>query len=142
MPWWLGKRMSYRNCSCANLSIYLTILIPYCHVTRRDYRQWLSIFDYKANDYKNNRSKCQIVDTYVRGCPRFKNSIFILRRPHKRCLMISPSKEIFWFCSKFDHKLLGTNTSLVQAVLSLVASRTRSCPRSLSLTLLKKKSKM
>ena len=55
----------------------------------------------------------------VRGCPKFKNSIFILPRPHKRCLMISPSKEIFRFCSKFDHKLLGTNTILVQAVFEL-----------------------
>ena len=53
--------------------------------------------------------------------------------------MISPSKEIFRFCYKFDHKLLGTNTILVQAVLSLAAGRTRSCPRSLSLTLIKKK---
>ena len=38
----------------------------------------------------------------------------------------------------FDHKLLGAYTSLVQAVLSLAAGRTRSCSRSLSLTLLKK----
>ena len=53
-----------------------------------------------------------------------------------------PLQKIFWFCSKFDHKLLGTYTSLVQAVLSLAAGRTRSCPRSLSLTLLNKNSKM
>ena len=49
-----------------------------------------------------------------------------------------PLQKIFWFCSKFDHKLLGTYTSLVQAVLSLAAHRTRSYQRSLSLTLLKK----
>ena len=73
---------------------------------------------------------------YIRGCWRFKNSIFISCCPHKRCLMITPSK-IFWFCSKFDHKLLRTYTSLVKAVLNLAAGRTRSCPRSLSLTLLK-----
>jgi len=47
------------------------------------------------------------------------------------------SYPLFWFCFKFDHKLLGAYTSLVQAVLSLAASRTRSCPRSLSITLLK-----
>ena len=38
----------------------------------------------------------------------------------------------------FDNKVLGTYTSLLQAVLSLAFDRTRSCPRSLSLTLLKK----
>ena len=53
-----------------------------------------------------------------------------------------PLQKIFWFCSKFEHKLLGTYTNLVQAVLSLAAGRTRSCPRCLSLTLLKIFSKM
>ena len=49
-----------------------------------------------------------------------------------------PLQKIFWFCSKFDHKLLGTYTNLVQAVLTLAADRTSSCPGSLSLTLFKK----
>ena len=53
-----------------------------------------------------------------------------------------PFQKIFWFSSKFDHKLLGTYISLVQAVLSLATCRTRSCQRSLLLTLLKFFSKM
>ena len=57
--------------------------------------------------------------------------------PTKDALWYLFQKYIFWFCSKFDHKLLGTYKSLVQAVLSLAAGRTISCPRSLSLTLLK-----
>ena len=65
-----------------------------------------------------------------------KLNIYFMPPPQKMPYDI-PFKKIFWFCSKFDHKLLGTYTSLVQAVLSLAAGRTRSCPRSLSLTLLK-----
>ena len=33
----------------------------------------------------------------VRGCPRFKNLIFISCCPHKRCLRISPSEKYFDF---------------------------------------------
>ena len=36
--------------------------------------------------------------------------------PHKRCLIISHSQQIFQLCSNFDHKIVRPLTSLVQAV--------------------------
>ena len=42
---------------------------------------------------------------------------FIWRLPPKRCLtIISLSLKRFWFCSKFDYKVVRPFTSLVQAV--------------------------
>ena len=66
------------------------------------------------------------------------SSIF-LKTPKKLSFKISHSQKIFKICFKFDHKLVRAFTTLVQAVLNLATGRTRSCPRSLSLTLLKKK---
>jgi len=66
---------------------------------------------------------------YVRGCPRFKYSIFISCLPYKRCLIISPSQKIFQFGSKLFYKSLGPFLNLVHAVLKWAIGRTRSGPR-------------
>ena len=77
---------------------------------------------------------------YIRGCPRFKFMDLILRRSTKGCQGVTLSTFCKDFFNKVSDKLLGPYTSLVQAVLSSAAGRTRSCPRSLSPTLLKKNS--
>ena len=62
----------------------------------------------------------------------------ILCRSTKGCQGVALSTLCKDFFNKVSDKLLGPYTSLMQAVLSSAAGRTRSCPRSLSLTLLKK----
>ena len=72
-------------------------------------------------------------------CPRFEYSIFTLHRPPEGCRGVL--RSTFWrnFFDRVSDRLLGSYTILVQPVLSSAVGRTRSCPRSLSLTLLKKK---
>ena len=129
----------WRKNKCTFVICRVKYILIFCKTRTFSWRNgkyfWLQVSQ-MAHDYWSQKSTCKYsaIHKYHSSLDVlhfFNFFYFILRLPYKRCLIISPSQKIFWFCSKFDHKLLGPYISLVLAVLSSAASRTWSCSRSL-----------